>query len=92
MDQRHVPADAYFLLTSKQVCRMLCISSRTLYYWLSKHKFPQPLRIGPNGRVLRWHPDDLLQYLQRTRGQVASTSASHNSPVLPNPEHRHVNP
>jgi hypothetical protein len=40
-----------------------------------KDILPQPLRLGPDGRTLRWHPTDLVEYLTRTRGQAAARAA-----------------
>jgi hypothetical protein len=37
--------------------------------------FPEPLRIGPDGRILRWHPADVLDYLRSTHGQVGAQAA-----------------
>ena len=33
------------------------------------------MRLGPDGRLLRWHPADVIDYLQRTRGRVATEKA-----------------
>jgi predicted DNA-binding transcriptional regulator AlpA len=63
------------LLTPRAICRVLSISRRTLRYWISKNLFPRPLRVGPDGRLLRWHPADLVDYLQRTRGHVGAAAA-----------------
>ena len=63
------------LLTPQMICTVLSISRRTLRYWVRKNLFPQPLRIGPDGRLLRWHPADLADYLKRTRGHVGAQAA-----------------
>jgi predicted DNA-binding transcriptional regulator AlpA len=63
------------LLTPEMICTVLSISRRTLRYWVKKQVFPEPLRIGPDGRLLRWHPADLLAYLQTTRGRVGAQAA-----------------
>jgi len=57
------------------ICQVLSISRRTLRSWISKNLFPQPLRVGPDGRLLRWHPADLVDYLKRTRGYVGAAAA-----------------
>ena len=56
-------------LTPKAVCRLLSISRRTLRYWVKKNLLPAPLRLGPDGRVLRWHIADVVDYLKRARDQ-----------------------
>jgi predicted DNA-binding transcriptional regulator AlpA len=63
------------LLTPQMICRVLSISRRTLRYWISKNLFPEPLRIGPTGRLLRWHPADLVDYLKQTRGLDGAVAA-----------------
>jgi hypothetical protein len=78
MDNRgsRVPVSSgNILLTPDVIYRVLSISRRTLRYWISKDLFPEPLRIGPKGRLQRWHPDDLLEYLKRTRGRVQAEAA-----------------
>ena len=60
------------LWTPQILCRLLSISRRTLRYWIQKKVLPAPMRIGPDGRVLRWHPADVIDYLERTRGRVAA--------------------
>jgi len=62
------------------VCKLLAISRRTLRYWIEKKIFPEPMRIGPDGRVLRWHPADVIDYLQQTRGHVATEKALRELP------------
>jgi predicted DNA-binding transcriptional regulator AlpA len=68
-------ASPNILLTPEKICKFLSISRRTLRYWVHKNVFPQPLRIGPDGRILRWHPADLLHYLKMTRGHVGAQAA-----------------
>ncbi len=62
------------------VCKVLSISRRTLRYRIRKNVFPQPLRVGPDGRLLRWHPADLADYLKRTRGHVGAAAALRDLP------------
>jgi predicted DNA-binding transcriptional regulator AlpA len=68
------------LLTPRTICKILSISRRTLRYWVKKDILPQPLRLGPDGRTLRWHPADLVDYLKRTRGPAAAQGALHGFP------------
>jgi predicted DNA-binding transcriptional regulator AlpA len=63
------------LLTPQMVCKILSISRRTLRYWVKKHVVPEPLRIGPDGRNLRWHPTDIVEYLKTTRGHIGAQEA-----------------
>jgi predicted DNA-binding transcriptional regulator AlpA len=68
------------LWTPQIVCKLLAISRRTLRHWIAKKVFPEPMRIGPDGRVLRWHPADVIDYLQYTRGRVATEKALREVP------------
>ena len=68
------------LWTPQILCKLLSISRRTLRYWIQKKVLPEPMRIGPDGRVLRWHPADVIDYLQRTRGRVAAEKALKDLP------------
>jgi predicted DNA-binding transcriptional regulator AlpA len=70
---RSVPQpSSNMLLTPEMICKALSISRRTLRSWVKQQVFPEPLRIGPDGRILRWHPDDVLDYLRSTRGQAGA--------------------
>ena len=69
------------LLTPPMICKILSISRRTLRYWIQKGNFPQPLRIGPDGRTLRWHPADVVDYLARTRGHGGARNAQQQFPT-----------
>jgi predicted DNA-binding transcriptional regulator AlpA len=74
------PTSSIVLLTPEAICKVLSISRRTLRYWINKNQFPQPLRVGPDGRLLRWHPADLVDYLKRTRGHVGAAAALKDFP------------
>jgi excisionase family DNA binding protein len=63
------------LFTPQDVCKLLSISRRTLRYWIQKKVLPEPFRIGPDGRLLRWHPADVVDYLVRTHGRAATAKA-----------------
>ena len=69
------PTSTNVLWTPQIICKLLSISRRTLRYWVKKKVLPEPLRIGPDGRVMRWHPADVIAYLQKTRGRVATEKA-----------------
>ena len=90
MENRAVTQSS-ILLTPEMICSVLSISRRTLRNWVHKKIFPEPLRIGPDGRLLRWHPADLVDYLKRTRGHVGAQAALQTLPgeiakeVLPGP-------
>ena len=60
------------LLTPEMICKALSISRRTLRSWVNQQVFPEPLRIGPDGRILRWHPAEVLDYLRTTCGHVGA--------------------
>jgi predicted DNA-binding transcriptional regulator AlpA len=81
-------SSAGILLTPRMICKILSISRRTLRYWVKKDILPQPLRLGPDGRTLRWHPADLVDYLKRTRGQTAARAALPGLPHDGGPEER----
>jgi predicted DNA-binding transcriptional regulator AlpA len=75
MENRAIPVSSSsgsILLTPQVICRVLSISRRTLRNWISKKLFPEPLRIGHGGRLLRWHVDDLVDYLKATRGHPSA--------------------
>jgi predicted DNA-binding transcriptional regulator AlpA len=52
------------LLDAKRVAELLGISTHTLRNWVRRGFFPQPVRLGPTGRLLRWPPTDLVRYLK----------------------------
>ena len=72
---------ANVLLTPQVLCKLLSISRRTLRYWIQKKVLPEPMRIGPDGRLVRGHPADVIDYLQRTRGRVATEKALKDLPA-----------
>jgi predicted DNA-binding transcriptional regulator AlpA len=57
------------------ICKILSISRRTLRYWVKKNVLPEPLRLGPDGRNLRWHPADVVEYLKMTSGHAGAHEA-----------------
>jgi excisionase family DNA binding protein len=69
------------LLTPETICKLLSISRRTLRSWIQKKVFPDPFRIGPDGRLLRWHPADVVNYLARTRGRCATRAVQQQYPA-----------
>jgi predicted DNA-binding transcriptional regulator AlpA len=79
---------AGILLTPRMICKLLSISRQTLRYWVNQGMLPQPLRLGPDGRTLPWHPADLVDYLKRTRGQAAARAALPGLPHDGGPEER----
>ncbi len=61
------------LFTPRMLCKLLSISRRTLRYWVEKGLLPEPLRLGPDGRTLRWHSGDVVDCLRRT-GRAGSAN------------------
>jgi predicted DNA-binding transcriptional regulator AlpA len=59
------------LLAPKRVAELFGISRRTLYNWVQRGLFPQPMRLGPGGRTLRWTPTQILNHLKAT-GQMTA--------------------
>jgi predicted DNA-binding transcriptional regulator AlpA len=59
------------LLTPRAMCQFLSISRRTLRLWVQKGILPPPLRLGPDGRTLRWHPGHVVDFLQQARVNAA---------------------
>jgi predicted DNA-binding transcriptional regulator AlpA len=59
------------LLTPKRVAELFGISRRTLYNWIQRGFFPQPLRLGPGGRTLRWTPTQIANHFKATREPTA---------------------
>ena len=60
------------LLTCEQVCAELGCSARTLREWISKKRFPEPLRIGK--RCSRWRRSDVEQFKRRRADRRTGTS------------------
>jgi excisionase family DNA binding protein len=59
------PQTTTVFLTADELCQVLSISRRTVSYWVSKGILPPPLRLGPNGRTLRWHMEQVVEFLQK---------------------------
>ena len=59
-----MPTSEGGLLDAKRVAELLGISTRTLRNWVRRGFFPQPVRLGPSGRLLRWPPTELVRYLK----------------------------
>ena len=55
------------LLTPQRVAELFGISRRTLYNWVQRGLFPQPLRLGPGGRTLSWTPSQIANQFKATR-------------------------
>jgi predicted DNA-binding transcriptional regulator AlpA len=70
------------LLDAKRVAELLGISKRTLRNWVRRGFFPQPVRLGPTGRVLRWPPTVLVRYL-RDRAEPSQGGACGSAPDSP---------
>ena len=74
MDPRTTPPghpSAIVLWTPQMVCKILSISRRTLRSWVKDNILPPPLRLG-KGRILRWQPADVVDFLTKTRGHVGA--------------------
>jgi predicted DNA-binding transcriptional regulator AlpA len=69
------------LLDAKRVAELLGISTRTLRNWVRRGFFPQPVRLGPTGRLLRWPPTELVRYLKARAEAVGRPEPS--GPVVP---------
>ena len=63
MDEQH---PATVLLTADDLCQLLSVSPRTVRYWVRKGLLPAPWRLGPDGRTLRWHPTEVMEFLRQT--------------------------
>jgi excisionase family DNA binding protein len=61
------PTPTTLFFTADELCQLLAVSRRTVRYWVSKGVLPPPWRLGPDGRTLRWHRDEVLESLGRTR-------------------------
>lgn len=59
------------LLTVDDIANILKVSTRTLRRRWHKGEFPPPMRIG---RLIRWHPDQLRDYLAKQREESAKTA------------------
>jgi excisionase family DNA binding protein len=58
------PQTTRVFMTADELCQILSISRRTLSHWVSKGLLPSPLRLGPDGRTLRWHMEQVVEFLQ----------------------------
>jgi excisionase family DNA binding protein len=78
-------SDNSSLLTPKRVAELLGISRRTLYNWVQRGLFPAPMRLGPNGRTLRWTPTQIINHLKTTHAARAAPSSPGDGAGLPVP-------
>ncbi len=68
------------LLTLEMLCKLLSISRRTLRSWVSQQILPAPLRLGPGGRTLRWHPGEVVDYLKKGQPNLAGPAEKGETP------------
>jgi predicted DNA-binding transcriptional regulator AlpA len=64
------------LLDPKALAKLLGISVRTIRNWVRQGHFPQPLRMGPRGRMIRWTPTQIMTYLKANREANAARTAT----------------
>jgi predicted DNA-binding transcriptional regulator AlpA len=64
------------LLDQKALAKLLGISVRTIRNWVRQGHFPQPLRMGPRGRMIRWTPTQIMTYLKANREAFAARTAT----------------
>lgn len=65
------------LLTVDDVAKILRVSTRTVRRRWNKGEFPAPMRIG---RLVRWHPDQIRDYLAKQREECAREGALEEAP------------
>lgn len=51
-------------IAPRHLCRLLGISRRTLRRWIKTKILPAPMRLGSGGQTLRWHPNEIISFLQ----------------------------
>ena len=62
MSLEHAPQrSGVRVLRQKQVLELLGISHSTLWEWVRKGRFPQPISLGPNTRA--WLQEEIDQHL-----------------------------
>lgn len=53
------------LLSVREVARRLGVAVRTIWKWKASGLFPPPVRLGPNGRTIRWKAEEINRYIER---------------------------
>jgi prophage regulatory protein len=59
-------------------------SNSTLYSKIGEGKFPQPIRLDPNGRAVVWFADEVEAFQNRAVERRAASVAPNGQPVIPN--------
>ncbi len=55
--------DLGFLITPGEVAKFLQIHPRSVWRLVAAGEFPEPIRIGKSGRIVRWRASDLEEFL-----------------------------
>ena len=53
----------YRLLNAREVCKLAGVSNATLYRLVKAHRFPKPLRVGP--QASRWRADEITAHIEQ---------------------------
>ena len=61
-----MPETVEQLLTTKDLCKLLQVSWRTLMRWQATGQIPQPIKVA--GRTHRWRREAIEQFLDQRAG------------------------
>jgi predicted DNA-binding transcriptional regulator AlpA len=78
-DSSHTPEDPAVtvatplpdLITAEEIAEMFGVHIVTIRRWTASGWLPQPLRLGPAGRWLRWRRETITKFLRETEGRDA---------------------
>jgi excisionase family DNA binding protein len=55
------------LLSVRQVAQRLGLSVRTVWKWSKVGHLPAPVRLGNNGRTVRWKAEEIEKFIKRIK-------------------------
>ncbi len=65
------------LLRRPEVEARTGLSRSTLYDWMKRGEFPQPVKLGT--RIVAWRESDITTWLEAGRARISSTFSAANS-------------
>ena len=57
-----LPDDAHLLVDTREACKLLKVSSKTLYTMYTKKRMPEPIRLG--GNLVRWSLAEITSWVE----------------------------
>ncbi len=64
-------------LNGIELSSFLSVDIRTIKSWVSKHKFPAPIRLGP--RVIRWNVEKIMAFMEEHKYPKAENQKEQHS-------------